>query len=71
MAAHLVMQYIDFAKTGSAEFESGRDTHAWFIGFAPAETPELAVSVIVEEGGSGGAAAAPIARKIFDTYFSR
>ena len=63
--------YTAAAKTGSAEFESGRDTHAWFIGFAPAETPELAVSVIVEEGGSGGAAAAPIARKIFDTYFSR
>lgn len=63
--------YTAAAKTGSAEFEAGRDTHAWFIGFAPVEDPKLAVSVIVEEGGSGGAAAAPIARKIFDTYFSR
>ncbi len=63
--------YTAAAKTGSAEFEFGRDTHAWFIGFAPAEAPRLAVSVIVEEGGSGGAAAAPIARRIFDTYFSR
>ncbi len=63
--------YTAAAKTGSAEFESGRDTHAWMIGFAPAEAPRLAVSVIVEEGGSGGSAAAPIARKIFDAYFSR
>ena len=63
--------YTAAAKTGSAEFEAGRDTHAWFIGFAPAEDPKLAVSVIVEEGGSGGGAAAPIARQLFDTYFSR
>ncbi len=63
--------YTAAGKTGSAEFEAGRDTHAWFIGFAPAEDPRLAVSVIVEEGGSGGSAAAPAARKIFDTYFSR
>ncbi len=63
--------YTAAAKTGSAEFEAGRETHAWMIGFAPAENPRLAVSVIVEEGGSGGSAAAPIARKIFDAYFSR
>lgn len=63
--------YTAAAKTGSAEFESGKETHAWFIGFAPVENPQLVVSVIVEQGGAGGATAAPIARNIFDTYFSR
>lgn len=58
-------------KTGSAEFETGRETHAWFTGFAPAEAPRLVVTVLVEESGSGGQIAAPIARSIFDVYFSR
>ena len=63
--------YTVAGKTGSAEFETGRETHAWFIGFAPAEDPQLVISVIVEEGGSGGKTAAPIARAMFDQYFSR
>lgn len=63
--------YAVAGKTGSAEFDREKETHAWFIGFAPAESPRLVVSVIVEEGGSGGKAAAPIARSLFDTYFSR
>lgn len=57
-------------KTGSAEFEKGKETHAWFVGYAPAENPEIAVCVIVEEGGSGGKAAAPIARQMFDSYLA-
>lgn len=56
-------------KTGSAEFETGKESHAWFTGFAPAEDPKIAISVVVEEGGSGGREAAPIARAVFDTYF--
>lgn len=63
--------YTAAAKTGSAEFETGKETHAWFTGFAPAEDPKLAVTVLVEEGGSGGKAAAPIARQLFDLYLSR
>lgn len=55
-------------KTGSAEFETGKETHAWFVGYAPAEDPKLAVCVIVEEGGSGGRTAGPIAKKLFDAY---
>lgn len=62
--------YTVAGKTGSAEFDKNKETHAWFVGFAPAESPKVAVSVLVEEGGSGGRAAAPIARGIFDTYFS-
>ncbi|WP_297527376.1 penicillin-binding protein 2 [Thiohalobacter sp.] len=43
--------------------------HALFIAFAPAERPEVAVAVVVENGGSGGAVAAPIAREILDAWF--
>lgn len=57
-------------KTGSAEFETGKETHAWFVGFAPADNPKIAVCVIVEEGGSGGQTAAPIGRKLFDAYLN-
>lgn len=56
-------------KTGSAEITSGSDSHAWFTGFAPMEDPQIVVTVLVEEGGTGGKAAAPIARSIFDAYF--
>lgn len=57
-------------KTGSAEFETGKETHAWFVGFAPADHPKIAVCVIVEEGGSGGQTAAPIAGKLFDAWLA-
>lgn len=52
-------------KTGTAEV-AGADPHAWFICFAPADQPSLAISVIVENGGEGGVTAAPIARKIIE-----
>ncbi len=42
--------------------------HALFIGFAPVDDPQIAIAVIVENGGSGGAIAAPIARKVMDQY---
>jgi peptidoglycan glycosyltransferase len=51
-------------KTGTAENPNGK-SHSWFIGFAPAGRPALAVSVLVEQGGYGSAAAAPIARDLF------
>ena len=66
------LSYTAAGKTGSAEYGTVKgESHAWFTGYAPAENPQLAVSVIVEEGGSGGAAAAPIARAVFDNWFSR
>ena len=55
-------------KTGSAEVDKAKETHAWFVGFAPADDPKIAVCVIVEEGGSGGHTAAPIAAKLFDAW---
>ncbi|QIK36931.1 penicillin-binding protein 2 [Caldichromatium japonicum] len=42
--------------------------HALFIAFAPVEDPRIAVAVLVENGGSGGATAAPIARRVIDAY---
>jgi penicillin-binding protein 2 len=42
--------------------------HAWFIAFAPADHPRIAVTVLVENGGHGSQAAAPIARKLFDHF---
>lgn len=50
--------------------EEFRD-HALFIAFAPVEAPEIALAVIVENGGNGSRTAAPIARELLDHYFSR
>src|SRR5690606_31093345 len=41
---------------------------AWFVGYAPAQDPRIAVAVMVEHGGYGGSTAAPIARKLFDAW---
>lgn len=52
-------------KTGTAENPSGK-SHSWFVGFAPANEPRLAIAVILEEAGTtGGQGAAPIARDLF------
>ena len=40
-------------KTGSAEFDSEGTSHAWFIGYAPAKKPKIAVSIVVEGAGTG------------------
>ncbi len=56
-------------KSGSAE--TGRNTtHSWFVCYAPVETPEIAVAVFVEDGGEGSMAAAPVARRVLEAYFS-
>jgi len=54
-------------KTGTAQNPHGK-SHAWFIGFAPRDNPEIAFCVFVENGGGGGAVAAPIARVVIQTY---
>ncbi len=48
-----------------------QNDHAWFVGYAPAEDPEITVAVFVEHGGSGGHNAAPIAVKIVESWFAR
>lgn len=62
--------YTAAGKTGSAEYNSNGDSHAWFTGFAPVENPEIAVTIIIEGAGSGGDYAAPIAKRIFNAYFT-
>ncbi len=57
-------------KTGSAEHGiRDRETHGLFVGYAPANNPEIAFAVVVEYGGTGGGAAAPIAENIIKSYF--
>ncbi len=63
------LSYTAAGKTGSAEFNSNSDSHAWFTGYAPADDPEICVTIIVENAGSGGSYAVPIAKRIFDSYF--
>ena len=76
------MQYRTAGKTGTAQvFEIAQDEeydeetvaeklrdHALFISYAPADDPQIAVAVIVENGGHGSSVAAPIARRIMDAY---
>ncbi len=45
--------------------------HAWFIAFAPADKPRIAIAVLVENGGFGASSAAPIARRVMDAYLLR
>jgi cell division protein FtsI/penicillin-binding protein 2 len=45
--------------------------HGWFVCFAPAEKPRIAMAVLVEHGGSGGEAAAPVAHDILARYFGK
>mgnify|MGYP001463000619 CR=1 FL=1 len=52
------------------EIEKELRDHAYFVAFAPFENPEIAISVVIENGGGGGTVAAPIAGKIIDYYFN-
>src|SRR2546423_12741861 len=80
-AAFKNAKYVSGGKTGTAQVfslkgekysehrvdERLRD-HAWFIAYAPADKPRIALSVLVENGGFGAPAAAPVARKVLDRY---
>lgn len=60
---------IKFAgKTGTAQNPHG-DSHSWFICFAPYDNPEIAMAIVVENGGAGSAVAAPIAGNYLRRYF--
>jgi len=67
-------QVVALRKEGASKREEDipvefRD-HAWFVAIAPASEPEIAVAVLIEHGGHGGSAAAPIAREIMEAYFN-
>lgn len=62
-------------KTGTADHKDSQKgenkPHSWFIGFAPYENPQIAVAVIVENGGQGGRKAAAISREVIKTYLKK
>lgn len=58
-------------KTGTAQYDNNRKTHAWFTSYAPYENPQIIVTVFLEGGGGGSSMAAPFAQKIYQYYFSQ
>jgi peptidoglycan glycosyltransferase len=56
-------------KSGTAELGGAGAPHSWFIGFAPVDHPRVAIAVIVERGGRGGARAAPLAGDLMTLFF--
>ncbi|WP_058234642.1 peptidoglycan D,D-transpeptidase FtsI family protein [Devriesea agamarum] len=58
-------------KTGTAEWGAGRTPHAWFTGYAKSGDRKVAVAVVVEEGGYGGDAAAPVARDVMKAVLKK
>jgi penicillin-binding protein A len=56
-------------KSGTAELGGSGESHSWFIGFAPANEPRIAIAVLVEHGGRGGARAAPLAGSLMKLFF--
>lgn len=58
------------AKTGTAQFGTEGKTHAWFTSFAPFNSPEIVLTVMIEEGGDGSRAALPVAKETLSWYFS-
>jgi peptidoglycan glycosyltransferase len=57
-------------KSGTAELGGTGEPHSWFIGFAPAEAPTVAIAVLVEQAGRGGEVAAPIAGDLMTRYLA-
>lgn len=58
------------AKTGSAQTDSDKETDAWLTAYAPADDPQVVVSIVLEEGGAGSEAGGPIVKKIFDALLA-
>ena len=65
------LSYTAAGKTGSAEYGTIKgESHAWFTGYAPADDPQICVTIIIEGAGAGGDYAVPIAKRIFDAYLT-
>ena len=79
----IVEDVVVAGKTGTAQVVSRKKTvdekkipyrlrdHAWFVAFAPAKNPKIVVCVLIEHGGHGGTAAAPVAKEIISKYLKR
>jgi penicillin-binding protein 2 len=57
-------------KTGTAQWNSNKPNHAWYIGFAPFKDPEVVVTVLLEEGGEGSSYAVPVAGDILRAWYA-
>ena len=57
-------------KTGTAQVPGANNPHAWFAGYAPADNPEIACVVMIENGGEGSETSAPLFRQIVEKYFN-
>jgi len=53
------------------ELPKAERDHAWFVGYAPADDPQIAFAVVVEHGGHGGTTAAPIVRDVLQVFFAK
>ncbi len=62
--------YLPAGKTGTTENPHGPD-HSWFVGYAPADEPEISFSIIIEAGGHGSDAAVPLARELLRSLAAR
>ncbi|MBI4185847.1 penicillin-binding protein 2 [Candidatus Berkelbacteria bacterium] len=58
-------------KTGTAQFGSEEKTHAWFTGYAPADHPELVITILIDGGGHGDQVAVPVAEEVLKSYYAR
>lgn len=67
--AQVISMKADEDKTEEEEIPEAFRDHAWFVAFAPVESPSLVVAVLVEHGGHGGATAAPLAKSVIESYF--
>jgi penicillin-binding protein 2 len=58
-------------KTGTAQWSTKKENHAWFTSFAPYDEPEIVVTVLIEEGVEGSTAAVPVVQEYMEWYFSQ
>jgi penicillin-binding protein 2 len=66
--AQVIKMAADFKKGDMEKMPLKLRDHAWFVAYAPFENPAISVVVLVEHGGYGGAAAAPIAKRVIEKY---
>lgn len=57
-------------KTGTAQWSSDNNYHAWFTSYAPSDKPEIVVTVLLEAGGEGSSVSVPVARKVLEAWWS-
>ena len=58
-------------KSGTAQLGPGQAPHSWFVGFAPADQPRIAIVVVVENAGSGSERAVPLGGRLMTAWLKR